>query len=250
MAYDVYLDKVLLPVAPSKLQIKIKNQNKTITLINEGEINLLKTPGLTEISFTVLIPHVKYPFATYKNDFQDATFFLSSFDRLKKLKQTFQFIVYRSTPDGNRFFNTGVEENLKVTLEDYTITEEAENGFDLNIDINLKQWRDYRTKTVQINIPEPVTKSAQKEAAALYAQQHIPELVILETRPAESAPKAKTHKVVKGDTLWGIAKKYLGNGSRYPEIYSLNQEIIDKRNKGTGNSKYTIYPEQIFAIPT
>lgn len=27
---------------------------------------------------------------------------------------------------------------------------------------------------------------------------------------------------VKGDTLWDIAKKYLGNGSRYPEIKTLN----------------------------
>ena len=27
---------------------------------------------------------------------------------------------------------------------------------------------------------------------------------------------------MKGDTLWEIAKKYLGSGSRYKEIVSLN----------------------------
>ena len=32
----------------------------------------------------------------------------------------------------------------------------------------------------------------------------------------------RVHTVVKGDTLWDIAKKYLGNGSRYPEIKELN----------------------------
>lgn len=32
----------------------------------------------------------------------------------------------------------------------------------------------------------------------------------------------RTHTVVRGDTLWGIAKKYLGNGNRYKEIISLN----------------------------
>ena len=32
----------------------------------------------------------------------------------------------------------------------------------------------------------------------------------------------RTHTVVKGDTLWDIAAKYLGNGSRYPEIKTLN----------------------------
>lgn len=30
------------------------------------------------------------------------------------------------------------------------------------------------------------------------------------------------HTVVRGDSLWAIAKKYLGNGSRYPEIKALN----------------------------
>jgi len=61
--YDVYLDTMLLPVTPSKIQVKIKNQNKTITLMNDGEINLLKMAGLSDISFTALIPQLKYPFA-------------------------------------------------------------------------------------------------------------------------------------------------------------------------------------------
>lgn len=42
MAYSFYLDGVLLPIAPSKLQTKIKNQNKTINLINDGEVTRLE----------------------------------------------------------------------------------------------------------------------------------------------------------------------------------------------------------------
>ena len=43
--------------------------------------------------------------------------------------------------------------------------------------------------------------------------------------PAEalSDPMYRIHVVAKGDTLWGIAKHYLGNGSRYPEIKELNK---------------------------
>ena len=62
MAYYFYLDK-LLPIAPSKLQLEINNQNKTLTLINDGEINILKKAKLTDVDFDCLIPQVKYPFA-------------------------------------------------------------------------------------------------------------------------------------------------------------------------------------------
>lgn len=40
--------------------------------------------------------------------------------------------------------------------------------------------------------------------------------------PAKAAETYRIHTVVKGDTLWEIAKKYLGDSSRYPEIKSLN----------------------------
>lgn len=42
--------------------------------------------------------------------------------------------------------------------------------------------------------------------------------------PAEETPaeRYRIHVVKKGDTLWDIAKKYLGNGTRYPEIRELN----------------------------
>ena len=44
-------------------------------------------------------------------------------------------------------------------------------------------------------------------------------LSVVGAKPAETY---RIHTVVHGDTLWAIAKKYLGNGSRYKEIVSLN----------------------------
>jgi hypothetical protein len=43
--------------------------------------------------------------------------------------------------------------------------------------------------------------------------------------PVESAKQEESHTVhtiVSGDTLWKIAEKYLGKGTRYPEIKELN----------------------------
>ena len=125
--YHFYLDKILCPVAPSKMQMKIKGNNKTLTLINEGEINILKEAGLTEISFDLLIPNVVYPFAIYKDGFQNAKYFLDEIEKLKINKEPFQFIVTRSFPNGNMLFGT----DMKVSLEDYTIDEDRKEGFEI-----------------------------------------------------------------------------------------------------------------------
>ena len=144
--YDFYLKDCQLPVSPEKLQIKINNANHTLTLINEGEINLLKTPGLTDNENECRIPQVKYPFAVYPSGFKGASYFLQCFEGLKTGKKPFQFIVSRTMPSGKALFST----NMKVSMEDYRLTEQAKDGFDVMVKIKLKQYRDYGTKTVRI----------------------------------------------------------------------------------------------------
>lgn len=220
--YYFYLDKLLLPIAPEKLQLKIGNNNKTLTLINEGEINILKKAKLTDIEFDVLLPNVKYPFATYNGNFQNASYFLENIEKLKTSEKPFQFIVSRKMPSGKILFDT----NIKVSLEDYTISEDAEEGFDVKVSIKLKQYKDYSTKTVQITI-----------------KQERPRPVVVQTpsRPATTAPTTRTYTVVRGDCLWNIAKKYYGNGSQYTRIYNANRDKIKNPS--------LIYPGQVFVIP-
>lgn len=224
MAYSFYLDKILLPIPPSKLELKINNQNKTYTLINDGEINVLKKPLLTDVSFDILLPQVKYPFANYKDGFQQPSFYLDKLESLKVNQEPFQFIVTRTFPNGEMMFDT----NMKVSLEDYQVDEERSNGFDLVVSISLKQYRDYGTKTANIKISSSKPKASVKK-----------------TRSTTSSPKpkrtAKTHKVVSGDTLWAIAKKYYGNGSQYPKIYDANKDKVKNPN--------LIYPGQVLTIP-
>lgn len=60
---------------------------------------------------------------------------------------------------------------------------------------------------------------------------------------AAPAPAAgyRTHTVSPGDTLWGIAQAYLGDGARYPEIFALS-------NFSSGNPNL-IYPGETAVIP-
>lgn len=222
--YDFYLGKCLLPIPPSKLTIKTNNANETVTLIDEGEINILKQAGLTDIEFESRIPQEKYPFAVYKSGFKGADYFLDHFESLKTSKKPFQFIVCRQRPTGTRLFDT----NIKVSLEDYKITEDAQNGFDLLVKIQLKQWRDYGTKTVNIQT------TALKPRASVQPSR--------ETNNSPAPVAAQTYTVIKGDCLWSIAKRFYGNGSKYTVIYNANKSVI-------GGNSNLIYPGQILTIP-
>ncbi len=55
-------------------------------------------------------------------------------------------------------------------------------------------------------------------------------------RKQEGTPggPAGGYTVVKGDTLWTIAKQVLGSALRYAEIYSLNRETIESAARGRG----------------
>lgn len=214
MSYTCYLDGTEMPT-PSKLTVKIKGKNKTLILLNEGEINFLRQPGLTDL----VVPFV-FPMLTGDHT---PDFYLGILERLKASKTATRFIMVRRSPDGRMLYDT----NMRVSVEDYNITEDAKNGLDVSVDVNLKQWRDYGTKTVTVEQPK---QSQQKQT-----------VTVTKERDASTAPKTKTHTVKKGDTLWALAAKYYGSGAQYTKIYNANKDKISNPN--------LIYVGQVLTIP-
>ena len=210
-----------MPQTPAKLSVKISGKNTTVTLLNEGEINFLKYPGLTEITLPLVFPMLT---ASKRPDY-----YLTLLERAKTQRTTTQFIMTRTTPAGQLLFDT----NIKVSVEDYTIEESATNGLDVSVEVKLKQYRDYSTKTVAIKTT--VKHNDSKDTTVKKTA------TVQTTRPATNAPQTKTYTVKKGDTLWGIAKKYYGNGAKYQTIYNANKGKIKNPN--------LIYVGQVFTIP-
>ncbi|MDO6482789.1 peptidoglycan-binding protein LysM [Shimia thalassica] len=56
-----------------------------------------------------------------------------------------------------------------------------------------------------------------------------------------NGPEPVFHSVEKGDTLWAISQKALGDGNRYNEIFEANRPMLSHPDK--------IYPGQVLRIP-
>ncbi|MBE7725334.1 MAG: LysM peptidoglycan-binding domain-containing protein [Enterocloster citroniae] len=206
MAYEVYIDDMLMPIPPQKIPIKYPGQNKTVTLINGDEVNLIRPAGLAEINIDVIIPQMDYPCAVWDGSVDDAEDFISHLQDLKDSKGSFEFIVIRDS------FDT----NMDVTLEDYKVSDDVKEGLDLVVSITMKEARHYGTKVMNFTIvedqPTPTAETPQDD------------------RPAEQ-PQARTYTVQGGDCLWNIAKKQLGDGGRWKEIHNLNLDKISNPNR-------------------
>lgn len=146
--YDVYIDGLILPITPGELTIKVGSTNETVTLINEGEINILKSPSLIEVSFEARFPMRDYPYSRTAQSFQS---YFEHFKALKENKKPFRFIVARRTLKGKRTWDT----NLEMALEEFEIKESADEGDDVIISFELKQYKNYGVKTLAGGLVKP-----------------------------------------------------------------------------------------------
>ena len=239
--YFVYLDKVQLPIAPPKLTMSINGQNETLNLIDSTEINVLKKAGLTEITFDARFPAYEYHFASYQDGFQPISYYLDVLEKLKQDRKSFQFIVSRNmdrslviSDDSN--FST----NLTVSLEDYKIVEDAEDGFDCVVSITLRQYMKYGTKKVTFKKKKKTQTTSKKK-------------VTVKKKRASKEKKETKYTVKSGDCLWNLAKKFYGDSTKWKKIYNENKKVIEntakKYGRASSSNGWWIYPGTVLTIP-
>jgi hypothetical protein len=217
MAYYFFIGTTMLPVPPAKMSIKVKNKNKTIDLINEGEVNIIKSSGLTEISFDARLPNANYPFANYDTSladslssnlfgssfsFKKADYFLSEFKSAKTLQTPMRLIISRMTSQFRMLWDT----NLLMTLEEYTVNEDAGEGFDVVVPLKFKQYRPYATKECE------VTTDAD-------GKQHIS---VKQTRQASDQVTPADYKVRNEQSIWEVCKGVSGGKLDWRKVMSNN----------------------------
>ena len=234
--YEFYFkdgsDVLIFPITPGELSIKVGSNNKTVTLINEGDVNILKSPSLIEVEFEARFPMRKYPYSRSVNDFQS---YYDKFKDLKENKKSFRFIVARTTPNGKHTWDT----NLLMALEDIEFSESADEGDDVLINFKLKQFKEYGVKKIKIQ-----NSSANSTTST-------------SSKPSRStdnkSSNTQSYTIKSGDCLWNISKKFYGDGSKWTKIYNANKSAIESDAKKHGYSSSSngnwIWPGLKLTIP-
>lgn len=211
LTYNGESEKIRFPVLPEALNIRKGSQNKSVSIQGLGEVVIKQDPAAVIISFSSFFP--VYPFPGVQ--FDDLTPPSDIKDKLttwQKGDQPVHFIV------------TGTTVNIFCTIEDFTYHEQGGDIGTLHYSLTLKEYKEVKARQVKVDV------QTQKASAPAPAPAR-----------TDNRVQEKTHTVVKGDCLWNIAAKYLGSGSRYTEIASLNSDIIKNPN--------LIFPGQVLKLP-
>ena len=208
-----------IPALPQKLQIASPGKNEKATVLEMGEVLILREKGLRSLAWESHFPARSAPYVT--GDISEPIEAVRAIQTARASKKPIRFLIT----------GTDLDINTLMGIDSFDYEERGGEVGDIYYSIKLTEWKDYAPRRIVL----PVTVSEPAKIAE-------PE------RPG-TPPTERSHTVIKGDSLWAIAQKHYGKGNRYPEVYNANKAAIDKRNKGTGNSKYTIYPGQVFVIP-
>lgn len=135
--YQFWLGGILLPVTPGDFTIKINDKDKTVSMINESEVNILKSPGLKDVTIPeLLLPTQRYPFVQSEAKI-DPDYYLGKLEKWKNERKPIKFKVIRLKTN-KLLWNT----DMYVTIGSYEVEENVDKyGGDVCVKLNLKEWK-------------------------------------------------------------------------------------------------------------
>lgn len=191
-----------MPVMPEGHQVTLGRAVTNLDMVEAGQVNL---PGLKALfneqqEFLLPVSARSYTAAGWDGD---------AWGTVEQL------VAWSEAGTVLRYIVTGTPVNYPVLLAPVKVRQEGGAG-DLTVTVTLRQYRELEAETVE--------KAETGNSG----------------RTAQSGTKAeKAYTVVSGDTLWGIARRYYGDGRLAWKLAGYN---------GIKNANL-IYPGQVVAIP-
>lgn len=205
--------EINIPVLPAKLNVSSPGKNERVTVLELGEVLLLRKKGLRILSWESFFPVSKAPYTV--GQIRDPVSIVQAIQKARDQKTPVRFLIT----------GTDLDCNLRMGIDSFEYEERSGELGDLYYTIKLYEWKDISPK--RIVLPEKKEEPAKTQEPA---------------RAGTPEQTSKTYTVKPGDCLWNIAKAIYGKGSDYTKIYNANKGVI-------GSNPNLIYAGQVFTIP-
>lgn len=203
MSCAIYFDKnnttYRLPVNPEQIETNLVQAIEKYEVLKLGQISIPTHMELEEYSFEAEFPKEPYHYVETSGDFKDADFYLSLFRAWRNELEPVRFISSNGIGD---------DINTLVLIEGLTVVEKAGEEGDKYVSFKLLEYREFSKKTAFIVENEILPFSVKPVVEVL------------------NPKSAGYHVVVSGETLWAIAKKYYGDGSKCNILYNANKDKV------------------------
>lgn len=189
---------IILPINPATFEFYEAKNNQKINLTNMGEINLLGNRGLLTGTLQSFFPHEKSPLYRYA-------------DR-PPMEYINTLLAWKNSDEPIRLIVTGTTINHAMAIDKLTYSQ-REGLDDIAYTLELSEYR-------YLNVPSVKVSSATASNG-------------LKSRPNTATKPGEVTVRSQADTLWAMACKYYGDGTRWTEIAKANG-IKDPRSLQLG----------------
>lgn len=200
---------LVFPVSPEELRVQMGPKTLSFSPITIGDIEMPRGMTPVRVSWEGFFPGVRQNVPERHTD-------LPPNDIVRLLER---WMGAEGDDYQLRLIITESSWNIPVFLSSFEPSYRGGFG-DIYYAISFTEKRSF---SVQEKKPEQASKPPEK-------------------RP-DPKPQPKTHTVVKGENLWNIARKYAGQGGKWPELWEINKDKSKSKNPDL------IYPGEVFTLP-
>lgn len=208
LTFDGEKQQIMLPVLPETISWRCGSYNESVKISGLGEITVMQNRPAYVFSFSSFFPQYKFSDISSGGFTQPSVFCQ-------------RILAWKNSDKPVHFMVVGANINMFCTIEEFDMSENGGDVGTIHYSIKLKEYREAVVRQVKIKDGGAFVSDADKRV--------------------DNTVVPETYTVVKGDCLWNIAKKYLGSGSKWREIYNLNKDKIKNAN--------LIYPGQVLKMP-